>query len=162
MVQVDLDHRISRGREDHLPAQIRGMVGRAGRQSLCAGKRLRRGERGRHAPAGPRGGRAWSWRPSAAAATATPTSAGCGRSSSPWPCGALSGSSWSPAASLTWTSSSTCCGTSRWTAGISWAMSSPSWMPFCRKNFSPQAEYILASESAWAGKCPPEPLSAGL
>ena len=33
------------------------------------------------------------------------------------------------------TSSSTCCGTSRWTAGISWAMSSPSWMPFCRKNF---------------------------
>ena len=27
------------------------------------------------------------------------------------------------------------CGTSRWTAGISWAMSSPSWMPFCRKNF---------------------------
>ena len=29
------------------------------------------------------------------------TSDGCGRSSSPWPCGALSGSSWSPAASLT-------------------------------------------------------------
>ena len=26
-------------------------------------------------------------------------------------------------------------GTSRWTAGIGWAMSSPSWMPFCRKNF---------------------------
>ena len=26
-------------------------------------------------------------------------------------------------------------GTTRWTAGISWAMSSPSWMPFCRKNF---------------------------
>ncbi len=56
---------------------------------------------------------------------------GCGRSSSRWPCGALNGSSWNLAASSTWTSSSTCCGMSRSTAGISWGMSSPSWTLCC-------------------------------
>ena len=50
------------------------------------------------------------------------TSAGCAPSSSPWPCGGLPGCWWSPAAFLMWTSFLTCCGTTRWTAGISWAM----------------------------------------
>ena len=55
-------------------------------------------------------------------ATATPTSGACAPSSSPWPCAALTGWWWNPAAFLMWTNSLTCCGTTRWTAGTASAM----------------------------------------
>ena len=41
------------------------------------------------------------------------------------------------------------CGMSRWIGGIHWAMCLPLWMP---ETLSPQAEYILASEAASAGR----------
>ena len=40
----------------------------------------------------------------------------------PWPCAGSTGWWWNPAASLMWTSFLMCCGTTRWTAGITSAM----------------------------------------
>ena len=80
-----------------------------------------------------------------------PTSAGCAPSSSQWPCAGSTGWWWSPAAFLMWTSFLMSCGMSRWIGGIHWAMCLPLWMPSAR-TLSPQAEYILASEAASAGR----------
>ena len=67
-------------------------------------------------------GKTATLRPSAADATATPINAGCAPSLLLWPCAGSTGWWWNPAASLMWTSFLMCCGTTRWTAGITSAM----------------------------------------